>query len=146
MKAISVAWILLLQRPHSRSKPKDHSTCLTRRLKLWQEGEFEELLAEGHALQQKLFSQRWKPTSSSTLARTFTKLMWQGRTTAAVRLLTGSDSGRVLQVNDSVISGQADTSTVLDVLKSKHPPPQPATTDSLPFLGSEPAPCASNYI
>ena len=45
LKAVIVACILLLQRPHSRSKPKDHSACLTRRLKLWKEGEFEELLA-----------------------------------------------------------------------------------------------------
>ena len=56
--------------------------------------------------------------------------MWQGRTTAAIRLLTGSDSGRVLQVNDLVIPGQTDAPTVVDVLRSKHPPPQPSTPDS----------------
>ena len=138
LKAVSVACILLLQRPHSRSKPKDNSTCLTRRLKLWREGEFEELLAEGRALQQKLFSQRRKPITGSTLARSFTKLMWQGRTTAAVRLLTGSDSGRVLQANDPVIPGAADTPTVLDVLRSKHPPPQPSTPEALLSPGLEP--------
>ena len=64
--------------------------------------------------------------------------MWQGRTTAAVRLLTGSDSGRVLQANDPVIPGAADTPTVLDVLRSKHPPPQPSTPEALLSPGLEP--------
>ena len=114
LKAVTVASILLLQRPHSRSKPKDHSTssCLTHWLKLWQEGEFEELLAEGDSLQQKLFFQRRKSISGSTLTWTFTKLMWQRRTTAAVHLLTGTDSGRVLQVNDTV-------TCIMDALKIK---------------------------
>ena len=44
VKAAIMACILLLTRPHSRSKHKNHSTSMP-------EGELEELLAEGCALQ-----------------------------------------------------------------------------------------------
>ena len=72
--------------------------------------------------------------------------MLQGRTTVAVRPLTGSDSGQVLQVNNPAIPGQTDAPTVLDVLRSKHPSPQPSTPVSLLSSKLEPPPCASNYI
>ena len=54
LKAITIAPILLLQKPHQRSKTKDHISCLERRLKFWKEGDFLELVNEGKALQQRL--------------------------------------------------------------------------------------------
>ena len=34
LKAITVASIVLLQKPHRKSKPKEHTSCLERRMKL----------------------------------------------------------------------------------------------------------------
>ena len=39
---------LLLQKPHRSSKTKEHMQFLERRLKLWEEGNLEGLLQEGH--------------------------------------------------------------------------------------------------
>ena len=58
---------------------------------------------------------------------------------AAICLLTDSDSGRVLQVDDTVNSGLADTPSVLEVLKSKHPPLQPFLR-LIPYLFSGQSP------
>ena len=56
---------------------------------------FEDLLAESRAIQQMLYSQRRKPPESSQLARSFTNLMFQGKTTATICLLTNSDRSQV---------------------------------------------------
>ena len=42
---------LLLQKPSKTSKSKEHQLSLVRRLDLWQNGEFEELLFEGETIQ-----------------------------------------------------------------------------------------------
>lgn len=54
LKAAFVALILMLQKPHSKSKNADHNTCLKRRLELWMNRQFEEVLDEGRTLQQRL--------------------------------------------------------------------------------------------
>lgn len=54
LKAIPVMCATLLQRLHSRSKHKDHKSCLTRRLTLWKEGDILSLLEEGRTLQSRL--------------------------------------------------------------------------------------------
>lgn len=51
LKAVTVICILLLQKPHLNSKDWEHLACLTWRMELWQDREFEELLAEGRAIQ-----------------------------------------------------------------------------------------------
>ena len=38
---------LLLQKPSKKSKSKDHTLALQRRMKLWESGEFAELVFEG---------------------------------------------------------------------------------------------------
>ena len=47
LKAAMVVPSLLLQRPHSNSKSRDHINSLHRRLKLWHEGDIQSLLDEG---------------------------------------------------------------------------------------------------
>ena len=52
LKACTLMPILLLQKPARKSKPKDHTMCLERRLCSWKEGDFEDLLREGRTIQQ----------------------------------------------------------------------------------------------
>ena len=51
LKADIVLLILLLQKPTMRSKIKEHTKCLESRLRSWSDGNLEELVKEGRALQ-----------------------------------------------------------------------------------------------
>ena len=51
LKATVVMPILLLQRPHSPSKTKEHVACSERRLRTWNEGNLNELRLEGKTIQ-----------------------------------------------------------------------------------------------
>ena len=42
--------ILVLQKPSAKSKAKEHSVCLERRLKTWQEGDLCDLRLEGRTI------------------------------------------------------------------------------------------------
>ncbi len=48
--------VLLLQKPHPKSKPRDHThtNCLKRRLEEWCKGKTSDLLNEGKAIQHRL--------------------------------------------------------------------------------------------
>ena len=50
MKATIVLPILLLQKPSRKSKAKDHSACLERRLSKWHGGDLNDLLLEGRTI------------------------------------------------------------------------------------------------
>ena len=54
LKAATVLPILLLQKPQKASKAKEHATCLERRLRSWKEGNLNDLLLEGRAIQGRL--------------------------------------------------------------------------------------------
>jgi hypothetical protein len=54
LKALVVLQVLLLQKPHSRSKSREHVEHLQRRLNLWKSGRFDELVREGRTLQHRL--------------------------------------------------------------------------------------------
>ena len=52
--SIKAAFVLLavgLQKPHKKSKAKDHQKCLANRLRLWKGGEIDQLLLEGRMIQ-----------------------------------------------------------------------------------------------
>ena len=57
--------------------------------------------------------------------------MFEGKTNAALQLLSQRGNGGVLHVNDPINHDDADSQTVLDILKSKHPSPQPATPEAV---------------
>ena len=57
--------------------------------------------------------------------------MFEGKTNAALRLLSQRGNGGVLHVNDPIDHDDAESQTVLDILKSKHPSPQPATPEAV---------------
>ena len=51
LKAVGIISILLLQKPFRASKPKDHSTCLERRMFSWIAGDIKGLLSESQSIQ-----------------------------------------------------------------------------------------------
>ena len=123
LKAIFVVCILVLQKPSGNSKEKDHIRHLERRLTLWRDGNLDELVCEGRVIQSRL---RRKPSTKNEtqITRSFTKLMFEGNTRAALQLLSGRDRGRVLNLNDSVDPSNPRY-LVRDALSDKHPPAQP---------------------
>jgi hypothetical protein len=89
MKVVMVMPALLLQKPHPRSKAKDHVLHLERRLQLWRKGELKELLLEGRTIQHQI-NRRKSPKHQEDTARIFAKLMMEGEVRAALRILTDS--------------------------------------------------------
>ena len=51
LKAAFLLPLLVLQKPHRRSKLKEHCKILERRLALWKDGMFQDLLREGITIQ-----------------------------------------------------------------------------------------------
>ena len=68
---------LLLQKPHAKSKSKDHTVCLKRRLELWKLGKIEELISEGRTIQTLLKQTRCKAKDIS-LPQGFAQKMMKG--------------------------------------------------------------------
>lgn len=72
---------LLLQKPHSKSKAKEHGAHVNRRLKQWMNGDINGLLNEGRTIQEKLG--RHKQRSGEHTARISAKLIIEGKVRAA---------------------------------------------------------------
>ena len=124
LKAAMVLPALLLQKPHAKSKAKDHSAHLERRLKLWEKGDINSLVIEGRVIQ----SQREKRATTKNeakpegqMARTFAKLMMEGKVKAALRILAQDSNGGILPMNNEV----------LEALRKKHPARKPAIPSAL---------------
>ena len=103
--ALTAAMILpplLLQKPCPKSKPREHSKCLERRLKIWKAGDILSLLVEGRTIQSRLPKLHPSNTNQEHTARAFAKLMFHGRTRAALRLLTEQSVGQVLHLDKTV--------------------------------------------
>ena len=127
---------LLLQKPVQSASHRQKVDCLQRRLQIWIDGRFDELLEEGKVIQHRLCRRPTHPggdtdngNEDSSSARTFGRMMKQGKVKAALRLLSGSRSS-VLDLDDALTTTPSQC-TVREVLKQKHPPPQPAETDVL---------------
>ena len=119
-KALMCMPALLLQKPHYRSKTKEHTEILNRRLTLWNDGDFDQLIREARAIQTRMI-QNSKEIFLDQLSKTFAKHMMTGKINAALRLLENSPSGGVLQLNDDVIND----------LKKTHPSGQEKQKDVL---------------
>ena len=114
--------LLLLQKPHPKSKAKDHVACLDRRLTEWDNGGIEDLVREGRSIQNHhAVNQRLTRFHNKLLGQTFAKLMMAGRTASALRLLPESEKSRLLRLDDQA-EGKSIGTTVRDVLREKHPP------------------------
>lgn len=138
LMATSILPILLLQKPHTRSRAKDLITYLERRMKAWKDGDLADLVREGRTIQQRLpktFLQN--DENESRLARRFANLMFQGKTKAALDLLSNCGKGGVLHLDQPANPNEPDSGTVREVLASKHPTSHPASPDSC-LLGPPP--------
>ena len=134
LRAATVLPILLLQKPHARSKTKDHVACLQRRLTLWKAGNIDALLREGRTIQS-----QFKITSpligmhdqqQDQTTRLFTKYMKHGNVKTAIRLLGNQNNGKVFSLN-TPIQQKGSPSTVHYALIDKHPTSQPAHPETL---------------
>lgn len=119
-KCIMVMPALLLQKPSKQSKSKDHVAALKRRLACWKKGDIEELLKECNTIQSRIKISAPQKTTEATSKR-FAALMKQGKINAAVKLLTSSMEGGILNL---------DTET-MTLLQSKHPEPTPCTEEAI---------------
>ena len=122
---------LLLQKPHSKSKSHEHISCLIRRMELWKRGDITELLKEGKLIQTHLRSSFGSHPNDDDekLARTFSKLMMEGRVRAALRLLSMNNRTGLLSL-DEIVSDNP-RKTVRDVLEDKHPEAKPIHAETI---------------
>ena len=128
MKAITLAQILLLQKPSRRSKTKEHVCHLKRRLDLWSKGDIQQLLEEGRCIQARLIS-RMAPGKNDVNGHIFRSLMAQGKIHSALSYLSREQTGGILGLDD--IIPQSQGLTTRDILREKHPPGKPACPESL---------------
>ena len=124
--------ILVLQKAHKESKMKEHSKCLVRRLKSWSDGDLAALLSEGRTRQQRLSKlSSANGENERRLARTFSNLMFKGKTHAALDLLANSGKGGVLHLDQIANADESNSKTVREVLMHKHPTGQPPPPESI---------------
>ena len=100
-----------------------------------------QVLAEGRSLQSRL--PKFSPSGTAdqdqgNLARSFAKLLFQGKTNAALQLLSEQGKGGVLRVDDLVDLGDHVQKPVLDILRSKHPHAQSVSPAALPEGSTDP--------
>ena len=127
LKASMILPALLLQRPHPRSKPKDHNRCLGDRLAKWLRGDIDSLLHECLSIQNRLNHRKHHSQEDGHIARTFNKLVSLGNLKAAARLITEQNDYGCLQLDNI----QPDGRTVMDHLLDKHPPRTPALPSAI---------------
>lgn len=96
-----------------------------------------ESVKEGRAIQNRLPKYHHHKGGEEQLPRSFSKLMFQGKTHAALQLLADKGKGNVLHLKDAINSKDPKAFTVKDDLKSKHPAGQAATMNSI-IHGSPP--------
>ena len=122
--AVNTIGALVLQNPGKRSTPKEHTIALTRRLELWKNGQFLDLLSEARAIQKKI---RSSTQNSESTSKGFARLMLAGKVNKAMRLLCTSHCAP-LEVTPDLIKD----------LEKKHPPDAPLNRTHL--VSSLPAP------
>ena len=104
---------LMLQKPSARSKHKDHTQFLAKRLLWWKNGNLKALLSEGNEIQKRLVSSRRREEGN---VRGFTRLVLLGKVKQAVRLIDADND--ITGVHES-------TDEVLTMLNTKHPNAEP---------------------
>ena len=138
LKASMILPVLLLQRPHPKSKPKDHTRCLGDRMAKWIEGDIDSLVHECISIQSRLNHRKRHSREDGQIARSFAKLVSMGNLKAATRLITEQNDYGCLQLDNT----QPDGRTVKDHLLDKHPrgtpAPPSAVSDQLPAFEPHP--------
>lgn len=126
LKACSVMQSLLLQKPHAKSKAKEHTTHLERRMKLWAQGDIDGLLHEGKCIQKHLKSNASGTNVIEKIARGFNRLMLQGKVRRATRLISSADNRGLLSIDELVPigvdeNGNTTYQTTREIRMQKHP-------------------------
>lgn len=121
LKMSMVMPAVLLQKPSRKSSAKQHTEYLNKRLSLWEDGKFNELMIEGRTIQKAVSKFTPKTQSQDHLAKTFAKLMLQGKVNAALRLLDREESLGVAKMSDEMMTA----------LKHLHPAAAEAAEDTL---------------
>ena len=130
LEAVMVGCALLLQKPHGKSKTRDHVTALERRLKAWKAGDITGLMREASTIQCHLPVQRNETDTEQEerLARMFSRLVMEGKMNTALRYLSDNYQGGLLSLDERLEpSGQ----TVREILGEKHPSPREVNTEAL---------------
>ena len=101
---------LMLQKPSAKSKAKDHTRYLNKRIELWKSGKVSEIMSECKEIQKRLVKSKRRQQQS--ILKGFTNLMLLGKVKQAIKLID----------SDSEITGVHEiTERIKDVLKKKHP-------------------------
>ena len=127
LKTSMILPALLLQRPHLRSKPKDHTRCLVDRMAKWQKQDIDSVLHECLSIQSRLNHCKCQSQEEGQIARSFAKLVSLGNLKAGMRLITEKNDFGCLQLDNI----QPDGRTVKDHLLDKHPPGTPASPSAI---------------
>ena len=103
---------VILQKPLATSKTKEHSVAIERRLALWRQGDLNMLMKEIRFTQDRFVNSK-RVRSVEDISRIFAKLVFQGKLTAAIKLLDKGNSSGLLNLSDEVLAQ----------LKEEHPVP-----------------------
>ena len=112
---------LLLQRTSKGVKARENKKHLERRLELWENEKYSELVEEGLAIQSRLRKSNIKKQNGEDLVRRFRALMCAGNVNGALRLLNSSNNTGVLPINEETIK----------LLHEKHPVGEPLHEEML---------------
>ena len=121
LKIIMIMPSLLLQKLHPKAKAQENNKAFKRRMKLWADGKFEELMSEDKAIQKRLDNNQHKQRGETDKARLFRLKMEHGQIRQAARLLEHEESGGLVLLNEEI----------LRKLKEKHPGRARATAEAL---------------
>ena len=110
---------LPFQKPSPNSKAKDHVKKLEEKLKLWNEGNIEEVIQEARTIQNRFRNSTNSRRTYEDSARSFAKLMREGKVSEVLKMLSKDYDYGVLQLNKKV----------LEELKLKHLAPAEVKED-----------------
>lgn len=124
---------VVLQRDNQVKKASDIRKLIKRRLQMWNDGHFDALLSEAERCDiyfQQPAKRAQKKVPSDHEMKVFTRLMLQGKVKDAMKWISEKGKGGVLEPSH-VFDINGEEKTVFEILKEKHPEPQPLSTDRL---------------
>ena len=110
IKATRVMPALLLQKRSKTSKPKDHLKALEKRLRLWEEGNTNELVNESNTMQERLPSTN-SQINIEKIPSKFNKLILKSNVNGALRLLTNNMNSGTLPLSNKTNTGSETSRT-----------------------------------
>ena len=127
---------LMLQKPSSKSKPRDHAKYLTSRLERWKSGQLKSLMDEAKEIQKRITSKTKEKITSKNSGRkskapseAFVDLMLQGKP---------GDAAKKINNDDAVKGVHSLSPEIKDILQQKHPKSREASPEILLPLTSVP--------